>query len=106
MVAVNVVQMTVNQVIDMIAVRHHGMTAARTMDVIGGMAATTVGGRASGRVGAGNLHGVFLHLPTAGEVQMTIVKVIDVVAMTNAGMAAARPVLMRVIGMSMHLIPL
>ena len=50
-IAVRMVQMTVDQVIDVVAVRHRFMPAARPLHMTGAMAGTVVLRRAAVRVG-------------------------------------------------------
>jgi hypothetical protein len=96
------VKVTVDEIVDMVAVGHGGMSAARSVDVIGGVAAALVLGRARRRVGGVHLELVFFHLAALGMVQVTVMKIVDVIAVLNGGVAAARPVLVRMVGVMAH----
>ncbi len=97
MVAVRVVQVAVDQVIDVIAMRHRLMAAAGTVDVILVMAATAVSRRTLGRVGRGYRQLVLLNHSRFLMVQVAIVQVIDVAFVDDARVTATRSVLMGMI---------
>lgn len=93
MVAVSVVRMmqvTVNEVVDVIAMRHGGVSATGTMNVIGRVSGT--GMAAATCVGIGGRHGhrMFLH-DAVGRlvVQVSVVEVVSVPVVLNGDMATA-----------------
>jgi hypothetical protein len=106
-VAVNMMQVAIYQVICVIAVRNGFMPTIRTVLVGLVMAAATVVRSAAGRVFGGDAKGVFLNFIALDVVQVAIVQIIDVALVLDAGVAAVRAVLMRmscVIGSHCHLL--
>jgi hypothetical protein len=101
-VAVRVVQMAGYEIVDVIAVGDGGVAAIRTMDVVFGMGATVVLGGAARGIDLRVFQRVFFHMLATHVVQVAIVKVIDMVAMTDGGVATTRTVLMIVIGVNVH----
>jgi hypothetical protein len=99
-VAVGMVQVAVNQVIDVVAVGDRFMTAAGPVLVVLGMVAAIMGGRASGGIGAADGDSMFLDLIAGGMVQMAVVEIIDVAVMFQGLVAAAGTMLVRVVGVS------
>ena len=98
MVAVRVVQVSVDQVVDVVAVRHSFVSTAPAVHMPGLMAGAPVLGRTAIGVAVGYFDHVLMHVVAVGMVQVSIVKVIDVVAMADGGVSAARPVFMVVMG--------
>lgn len=87
-------QVTINQVIDVITVRNRFVTATGTVNVTGIVAGTLVGGSASVRIRVGHFQHVLFDLSVfADMVQMTIVQIVDVVAVLDAGVFAIGAVL-------------
>src|SRR5919197_1447640 len=78
----------------MVAMGHRFVAAARTVLV---RAARLW--RALHRVGVGDPDRVLVDMIAMHVMEMAIVKIVDVVAMANRGVAAARPMLMGVVGM-------
>jgi hypothetical protein len=100
MLAVGVVEVIADQVVDVIAVRHGLMTAALAVRVIGGVAAAVVLLRAAIGARVVDLEDVLVDVTVVRMVQVTVVQVVDVIAVLDAGMAAARAVAVWVIGMN------
>jgi len=94
MIAVRVVQVAVDEVIDVITVRHRFVTATGAVDVSGFVAAAGVLRRADIRVGGGHLKNVIVHMVPVGMVQMAVVQVIHMAVVDNGGVAAAGAMLM------------
>jgi hypothetical protein len=94
--AVRVVQVAVDEVVRVIAVRHRFVAAAWSVLMILGMPAATVGRRASGGIGGVHLQAVLLNTLGRRVVQVAVVKVIDVPVMLDALVAAVGPVLVSV----------
>ncbi len=96
---VRMVKMTVDKVIDVIAVGHRLMAAGRAMDVFDSVSATLVFRSADGRIRARKGDHVLVDVPFVKMVQMAIVQVVDVIVMLDGSMTAAGLVLMIVIRM-------
>jgi hypothetical protein len=97
-VAMGVVQVSVDQVVDMVAVRHRLVPASRPVRMRAVMAAALVTGRAPVRIGRRHLDRVLIDVILVHVVQMAVVEVVDVIAMANGSMPAPRAVLVRVVG--------
>lgn len=98
-VAVGMVQVTIDQVIRMVAVRHRLVSAGGAVLVAFLVRSAVVLRRTLGRVVGVDRKSVFLHAAAGDMVQMTVVKEIDVVTVPNGGVPAAGSVLVIVIGM-------
>jgi hypothetical protein len=98
MAAMRMVQMAIDQIIDMVAMRHGFMPATRPMDMPGGMAGAGVIGRAIGRIGRRRFDPVFIDMVAVQVMEMPVMQIIDMVLVADGGMAAGRAVLMRVLG--------
>jgi hypothetical protein len=85
---VRVVEMAVDQVIGVIAVRHAGMAAAGAMDVTGGVAGAPVVGRALGRIGRVDRDRAFVDVIAVDLVQVAVVQVVDVAGVLDREVAA------------------
>jgi hypothetical protein len=94
MIAVRVMQPSVHQVVDVVAVRHGFVSAARTMLV----RASNFGRTAHG-VGVADVDGMLVDVIVVHVVQMAVMKVVDMVAMAHGRMPAVRTMLMGVVGM-------
>lgn len=68
-----VVQMAIDQVIDVVAMGHSLMSAARTMDVVGVVTGTLMTARTGVRILLGDRDRVLVDMPVMRMVQMTIV---------------------------------
>ena len=92
---VGVVQVAVDEVVDVIAVRHRLVAAARAVHV----AAVVAGGRLGVSVGVLSRHlvRVLLDLGAVLVLQVALVQVVDVVTMLDGGVAAAGAVLVGVV---------
>lgn len=84
MVAMGVMQSAINQVIDMISMRHRFMSTPRTMTMPGLM--TCVSWVATIRICLTYFDFVFVNVVIMGMVEMTIMKIIDVISMFNSCM--------------------
>lgn len=98
-IAVRMVQMAVDEIIDMIAVRDRFVAAAWAMDVGSIVPGAAVVGCATVRVLVAHLNAVFIHMTGVRVVKMTIVEVIYVVAMPNRDVTALWSVRVIVVGM-------
>lgn len=93
MVTVRMVQTTVYEVVDMVAMRHRFMSAVWTVRVL-----TMDLRRALHRICGGDPDGMLVHVILVHMVEMAIVEIIHMAFMPNRGVPAIRPMLMRVIG--------
>ena len=100
-VAVWVVQMVGHQIIHVVAVRHLGMAAIRTMHMGFRMPGAGVLRRASGSVGGGHSQSMLVHMGVVDMVQVAVMQVIDVSIMLDPRVAATRTMLMVVSGMNL-----
>jgi hypothetical protein len=99
MVAMRVMQMALDPVIDMIAVRHRLMAAAGAMNMpcrVTG--AAMVQGAAVGVV-AGHLDHVLVDMVRMRVVQVAVMQIVDMAAVPDRGVAAAGTMLVSVLGM-------
>ena len=94
MVIMWVMQSSVHEVIDVIAVRHGFVSAARPMR----MRAPGLRRAAQG-IGVADLDNVFVDMIPMHVMQMTIVEVIDVAIVAHSRVSTTRTMLMRVIRM-------
>jgi hypothetical protein len=92
------VQMSVDQVIDVVAVRHRLVPASLTVDMMRVVPAAPVLRCAPVGIGRRHLDGVLVDVIAMHMMQMAVVEVIHVVAMANGRMSAAGTVLVRVVG--------
>jgi hypothetical protein len=99
MAAVRMVQMTIDQVVDMVAVRHGLVAATRTVLVAPLMAAAIVTGRAGVGIGRAHLDHVFVEMVAVRVMQVAVVEIVHMIAVPDRGVAAARTVLVRVVMM-------
>ena len=97
-VTVRMVQMAIDEVIDVVAMRHGFVAAAGAVDVSGFVAAAVVVGRAGVRVGGADGDAVFIDVVAVRVVQVAVVQVINVAFVFDGGVAAVRAVLVRVVG--------
>jgi hypothetical protein len=97
--AVRVVQVAVDEIIDMVAVRNGGMSAVRSVNVAGWVAAATVRGGAGSRMGA--IHRQFVLFDRSvgtGVVQVPCVQVVEMAIVLDGSVSAIGTVLVRMIG--------
>ena len=86
------VQVTVDEVIDMVAMRHGLVAAAGTMHMVGGMPAagmTSGAGRGVLRIDA---DGMFVDMVAVHMVQVAVVQIVHVAVVLDGRVAAARTV--------------
>lgn len=97
MAVVLVVQMTIHQIVDVVAVGNGFVTAARSMNVtrVVGRAFMTV--CAIGCVIGVYIQGMFVYVIAVDMMQVTVMQKIDVVAVLDGGVTTAGAVLMVVI---------
>lgn len=95
-VAVRMMEMTVDEIIDVIAVRHRFMAASRTVNMARLMAAAVSGTYIW--IGRAHFEPVFVHMITVRVMQVAVVQIVDMIAMRDRGVPAVRTVLMIMMG--------
>jgi hypothetical protein len=98
MIAVRMVQASIDQIINMIPVGNGLMAAARAMPMLGLMSRSSMLWIAPIGICRANFNHVFFGAPVVNMLQMTVVEIIDVVLVTNGNMTTSRTVHMRLIG--------
>lgn len=96
---VRMVQVTVDEVVDVVTVRHRLVAAVRSVDVVGRVGTAGVVGRAGPRVGVADGDDVLVHMVLVRVMQMTVVEEVDVAVVADCGVAAALAVDMVVVVM-------
>lgn len=96
-VTMRVMQMTINQIIRMVAVRDSLVATARSMTVRSVVSPTPMIGGAAVWIRSAYRKHVLVHMILMRMMQMAIMQIVDVAIVTNSEVAAARSVLMRVI---------
>lgn len=98
-IAVRMVKMSVNEIVDVVAMRHRLVSAAWTVNVLGIVSPASMSGRAPGRIGVADFQRVLFDLAIRPHVmQVAVVQVVHMVAVLNAGVLAVGAMLMVVIG--------
>lgn len=87
-VTMSVMQVAVDQVVDMIAVRHRFMTAVWAVLVRCIVSAAAVIGRTRCWVGCVDRQSMLVGMPVVGMMQVTIVQIVDMVTVLHGGMSA------------------
>lgn len=99
-VAVGMVQVTIDQIVEMVAMGDDFMPASGTMDMFRIMTITRMRRCALRRVLGVDLQSMFFDLAVVADMmQVSVVQVIDMVAMPDAGVVAIRTVLVVVLRM-------
>lgn len=99
MAFVRMVQVAADQVIDMGSMRHGFVAAARAVDMPRLMAFARVARGADAGVVRADLDDVLIEVIAMRRVQVAVVQVVDMVSVPDGGVAAARSMHVRVIGM-------
>jgi hypothetical protein len=87
MTVVRMVKVTVDEIIDVIAMRNGGMTATRTVAMRGVVGAASVPTRARLRVRRTHRHEVFVDMAVMVVVQMSVVEIVDMIAVADREMS-------------------
>jgi hypothetical protein len=99
MIAMRVVQATIDEIINMIPVGNSLMAAARAVPMLLLMSGSAMLWIAPIGIRRTNFNHVFFGVSVVNMLQMTVVEIIDVVLMTNGYMATSRTVhMLRLIG--------
>jgi len=85
---VGVMEVALDQVIDVIPVRHARVSAAGAVDVVGGVAGAAMVRRALRRVGRVDGDRVFIDVIAVDVVQVSIVEIVDVAGVLDRDVAA------------------
>lgn len=88
-----VVQVAIDQIVNMITVRHRWMTAAGAVNVVRGVRSAGVLRCASGGIGRRDGKHMLIHMSAMRMVEMTIVEIVDVPVVQYRHMAALGSVL-------------
>jgi hypothetical protein len=97
-VRVRVMEVAADAVIDVIAVRNRLMAAAGSLNMACLMPSTAMVGGAVVRVVAGDFDHMLVDMALMRVMEVTIVQIIGVAAVTNGRMAAAGAMLVRMVG--------
>lgn len=98
-IAVRVVQMAGDEIVDVIAMRNRFVAAAGAMNVSSIMSGAAMVGRATIRVPVAHLNPMLVDMIGMRMVKMAIVKIIDMASMPDGNVAAAGSVRVVVVGM-------
>jgi hypothetical protein len=99
MIPVLVVQMTLDKVVGMIAVRHRLMAARWAVFLSRLVTGASIVRRALGGIRLTRLDHVLVDVVAMRMMQVAVMQVVDVIAMAYGGVSAVRTVPMRVIGL-------
>lgn len=98
-VAVRVVEVTRDEIVDMVAVGHGLVAAGRTMHVAGLVAGAAMRRGAGFGVLRVGLDDMLVDMVAVRMVQMPVMKIVDVTLVADRGVTAARAMLMGMPGM-------
>jgi hypothetical protein len=98
MIPVGMMQVSFNQVVDVVTVRHDFVPASWTVHMRAVMSPALVLGRAPVRIGRRHLDGVLVDMILVSVVQMAVVKIINVIAVANGCMPTPWTVLVGMVG--------
>lgn len=93
-----VMQVSIDQIIDVVTVRYRFVPAPWTVNMLWPVTRAHMPIRACIRIVGRDFHFMLIHVPLVHMVQMPIVQVVDMVAVLDRGVSAARPMLMAMIG--------
>ena len=97
-IAVGMVQMACNEIVDMVAMRNRFVAAARTMNVSSVVSSAVMVGRATIRVLVAHFNPVLIHMVRVRMVKMAVVEIIHMAAVPDRNMTAMRAMHVIVIG--------
>lgn len=98
MIAMRVMQVAVHEVVDVVAVRHRFVPAARPMHMTGAMASAVMLRRAAVRVGCADGDYVLVDMVAMHVMEVAVMQEIDVAFVAHRGVTALRAVLVVVMG--------
>lgn len=94
--------MTIDQVVDVIAMRDRFVSTSRPVNMIRRVPGADMSRRTGCRIGRIDRQGVFFHSAICVMVQVTIVQIVHMPLMLDCGVAAVRSMLVIVIGVVRH----
>jgi hypothetical protein len=97
MVAVRMVEVSIHQIIDMVAVRHGLVTAIGPVDMTRVVPGAVMIGRADVGIRCGHCQDMFVDVISMHMMQMTIMQVVDVPVVIDREMSAAGAMLMNMV---------
>jgi hypothetical protein len=97
MALMGMMQMTFHEIINVASMRNRFMTATGAMGVCGVVFAARMVGRASRRIRATLVEGVFVYMTLVGTVEMSLVQVIHMTLVLDYGVSAAGAMRMRML---------
>lgn len=103
-VAVGVMEMVADEVVDVVVVRNRFVPAGLAVDMLGVMVGAAMVGRAAVGVLGVDREDMLVDVVAVGVVEMAAVQVIDVVAVRHGRVSAARSVRVGVVGMNAVLV--
>ena len=86
---VGMMEVSVNEVIDMISMGNGFVSASLSVSVVGPVGAAGVVRCAISRIGGTDLDAVLVDMIGVGVVEMSIMKVVDVIVVTDCGVSAS-----------------
>jgi hypothetical protein len=92
-IAVRVMHVAADEVVDVVAVRNRVVPAGRPVLVAAFVLVAVMAERARGRVAIADVYGVAFHGNTAVMMKLPFVQIVDMVAVPHRRVAAARSVL-------------
>jgi hypothetical protein len=98
-VAVRVMEMTLDEIIDVIAMRNHLVAAPRAVTMAGIVPAAAVLGRAGIGIGPAHRNDVLVNVVAVHVMEVPIMQVVDMAIMADRCVAAVGAVLVRMVGM-------
>ena len=99
MIAMRMMEVAADAVIDMVGMRNRLVAAAGTMDMTGLVAAAAMVRCAVVGVVAGHLDHVLVDMILMRMVEVAIVQIVDMTAVAHSGVATTRPMLVSMVGM-------
>jgi hypothetical protein len=100
-ITVGVVEVIVDEVVDVIAVRHRRVAAPLAVSVLGVVVADVVPGSAAVRMCVVDCDYVFVDMALVRVVEMSVMQIVDMVVVCHRNVPAAWSVLMRMVGMDL-----
>jgi len=94
MVSVRMVEMTIDEVVDVVAVDYRWVTATGSVDVALVVAGAFMAGRAAVWIDCRYLQHAFIHMVAVNVVQVSVVQVVRMALMLDGEMTASRTMLM------------
>ncbi len=98
MITMWMVQVTVDEIVDMVAVGYGRVATIRSVDVVRIVAVARMLGCAVAWISGIHIQRVFVYVVLVRMVQMTVVKIVDMAVMLDRGVAAIRAVHVGMIG--------